>query len=523
MNASAKMHLLPDSFRNNPISFTLPDSKGEEERSLWVQITENAPGTILLIHSNYCVGQVMSSDGELGLTEEIVGHRIDALPGVLYPGKIGKRIVSAVKSCLEEDKTLDRQFPMRREAGDLFHLKVRMVPVLHKYVLVYLCNQTGLVEAEKENRRLSVLLSERHNMMKLALEKSNVSAFSFDFDKQMACDKVHCKRCFQFYGTTNKLLERNKYICRAMTVLRHPDDTDNFFTLFNRLREQQLSESKVSFRLKNNAGEYRHYEVCGKVQEYDEHGHARLIIGTITDNQDQKEYEHSLIQAKEKAETADQLKSAYLANMTHEIRTPLHAIVAFSDLLSAEDDPETREEYLTLIKANNELLMGLVNDVLDISKIEANMMTFSPVPLYIPAWMQEAYQTLNLRTPPGVELIMDVCAPVTVETDKKRLTQVLTNLVTNAMKHTKAGSIRFGYTLEPGQIRFYVADTGTGIPQNQLEEIFSRFVQLKGSKQGIGLGLAICKGLVNRMGGTISATSEIGKGSTFAFTLPRQK
>lgn len=499
------------------------DRKIEEMEYLVQRMAECVPGTVLFVDKEYRVRKVIANDPDLGVTDEVTGCYIDALPGVLYPGKIAKRILQAVQTCLEGEDTLTLDLPMRRDSGVCLYLKIHMVPVLHKYTIVYLCNQTGMVEAEKENRKLSTRLSERHNMMQLALEKSNVSVFSFNFEKHIACDRIHCKRCFQFYGTTNELLERNKFICRAWTILRQAEDAASFFTLFNRIREQKLVESKVTFRMKNNAGDYRYYEVCGKTQEYDKEGNPKLIIGTVTDVQDQIEYQQSLIRAKEKAESADHMKSAYLANMTHEIRTPLHAIVGFSDLLSIETDPEAREEYMNVIKTNNEMLMGLINDVLDMSKIEANMLTFTLASLNIPLWMQEMYNTVFLRIPPGVELIMDACEPVVLQTDKKRLTQILTNLLTNAIKHTEKGSIRFGYELQADEIRFYVVDTGSGMPEEQLEHIFSRFVQLQGAKQGIGLGLAICKGLVNKMGGAISVTSEEGKGSVFSFTLPRKK
>ncbi len=536
MNASKKMHLLTNSSCYDPeaISNDCPkqltsigrktdegDSEMPDEIDFIVQrMAECVPSTVLLIDKDYRVAKIIANEEDLGLTAEVLGCRIDKLPGILYPGAIGRRITSTIQSCLDTNNKLALDLPMRRCSGGCFYLKIHMVPVLHKYVIVYLCNQTAAVELERDNRRLSILLSEQHNVMKLALEKSEVTAYSFDFRKHTICEKDHCKRCFQFYGATNALLKRNKFICRAMTVLRHPEDTENFFTLFDRIREQKLSESKSFFRLKNNAGDYRYYEVCGRVQECDENGSAALIIGTITDIQDQMEYEQSLIKAKEQAESADHMKSAYLATMTHEIRTPLHAIVGFSDLLSIETDPESREEYMAVIKANNELLMGLINDVLDVSKIEANMMTFMLAPLDLPLWMQEVYNTISLRVPSGLALSMDPCQPLVFNTDKKRLTQIITNLLTNALKHTEEGSIRFGYRVEPDTVHFYVTDTGTGIPEDKLEHIFSRFVQLPGAKQGIGLGLPICKGLVNKMGGSIIAQSKEGVGSTFSFTLP---
>jgi signal transduction histidine kinase len=260
--------------------------------------------------------------------------------------------------------------------------------------------------------------------------------------------------------------------------------------------------------------------VIGKPLEYDPDGFANLIVGCMVDNQKYVEYEQSLIEAKEKAENADLLKSTFLANMTHEIRTPLNAIVGFSDLLSIETDPELRDTYVSLIKTNNELLLRLINDVLDISKIESGMVAFAYTDVYLPSAMQDMHSVMQLRMPENVELILDPCPDITFRTDRSRWMQVLSNLLTNAMKHTRQGSIRFGYKLVGDFLHFYVSDTGEGIPETDLEHIFGRFVQLKGANNGIGLGLAICKGLVNRMGGEMSVSSKVGEGSTFRFTLP---
>ena len=316
-------------------------------------------------------------------------------------------------------------------------------------------------------------------------------------------------------------LLRYRYICRALSVLRHPEDRQDFFLLFNEIRDKNLEEHSVNFRLKNDYDDqYRSYEVIGKALEKDAEGKTNLIVGCVIDNQKHVEYENSLIKAKEKAENADLLKSTFLANMTHEIRTPLNAIVGFSDLLSLEEDPELRETYTGLIKANNELLLNLINDVLDISKIESDMLTFTYTDVHLPSMMHEIHQTMQFRVPENVMLILDPCPVITLNADKNRVMQVLINLLTNATKYTEKGNIRFGYGIRRNFVRFYVTDTGRGIPKSELGNIFGRFVQLKGNKQGIGLGLAICKGLVSKMGGTISATSDVGKGSTFSFTLP---
>lgn len=231
-------------------------------------------------------------------------------------------------------------------------------------------------------------------------------------------------------------------------------------------------------------------------------------------------YGLQLKQAKDKAEEADRLKSAFLANMNHEIRTPLNAIVGFSQVLVDEEDRETRLEFSNIIQSNNELLQRLVGDVLDLSKIESNSMPLIYKELDIGLLMKEIYSMILLRMPSGIELRLSDCEALVMEADKNRLTQILTNLLTNSIKHTEKGFIRFGYKRTAASVEFFVEDGGEGIPRDKIDSIFSRFVQLDSWSKGVGLGLAICRGLVEQMGGKIWVTSELGKGSIFYVTLP---
>lgn len=231
-------------------------------------------------------------------------------------------------------------------------------------------------------------------------------------------------------------------------------------------------------------------------------------------------YGLQLEKAKERAEEADRLKSAFLANMNHEIRTPLNAIVGFSQVLVDEEDKDTRQQFADIIQNNNDLLQRLIGDVLDLSKIESNSMPLIYKEQDIPSLMKEIYSMILMRMPEGTELRLEDCEDLKLETDRNRLTQILTNLLTNAIKHTSQGFIRFGYKKTGGFVEFFVQDTGEGIPEDKIDTIFSRFVQLDDWSKGVGLGLAICRGLVEQMDGKIWVTSTFGEGSTFYVALP---
>lgn len=263
-------------------------------------------------------------------------------------------------------------------------------------------------------------------------------------------------------------------------------------------------------------------EAQATVEKRDADGNPLTLVGSSLVITKRKQMEQELINARDKAEESNRLKSAFLANMSHEIRTPLNAIVGFSSLLNTAEEDQEREEYVKIIENNNELLLQLIGDILDLSKIEAGTMEFVETAVDVNALMEEIIKAMRMKaSTKGLDIILaDHLPECVILTDRNRLSQVLMNLITNAIKFTDTGSITIGYTSQKGgMLRFYVTDTGCGIPAEKQADIFTRFVKLNSFAQGTGLGLPICKTIVNKMGGEISVESEPEKGSTFWFTI----
>lgn len=252
-------------------------------------------------------------------------------------------------------------------------------------------------------------------------------------------------------------------------------------------------------------------------------GEENMVL-TVHDVTRQKQIEKELILSKDKAEKADLSKSAFLANMSHEIRTPLNAITGFAEVLANANTEEEKTQYQEIIKMNADLLLQLVNDILDMSKIEAGTLEFVYTTVDVNLLISDLRQLFQMRVNDAGgknEIVAEV--PLTscfIQTDRNRVAQVLSNFITNAIKFTHEGSIRIGYEARETELYFYVKDTGTGIPAEKLPEVFGRFVKLNKDKKGAGLGLSISQTIVSKLNGQIGAESVEGEGSTFWFTIP---
>ncbi len=302
----------------------------------------------------------------------------------------------------------------------------------------------------------------------------------------------------------------------------HPEDCAVLKQFVGQVKEGKATSLSKEVRVNRGNGKYSWTSINVMVRDYRPQDGVIEMLCINYDITPLKETEQKLIIARDKAEELDRLKSAFLANMSHEIRTPLNSIVGFSSLLAETDDREERQEYIKIVETNNELLLQLVSDILDLSKIESGTFDFVRSDLDVNESCMKIIKSLEMKVPETVDLVFEKYMPdCHIYTDKNRFMQVITNFINNALKFTKQGTIALGYEqTAPHEIKFYVRDTGFGIPKEKIDSIFERFVKLNTFVQGTGLGLSICKSLVSQMGGKIGVESTEGEGSCFWFTHP---
>jgi PAS domain S-box-containing protein len=301
-----------------------------------------------------------------------------------------------------------------------------------------------------------------------------------------------------------------------------PEDQAVLKNFVREVKEGKATSLRKEVRVCRENGKYTWTSINVMVRDYRPQDGVIEMLCINYDITPLKETEQKLIIARDKAEELDRLKSAFLANMSHEIRTPLNAIVGFSSLLAETDSRSERQEYIKIVQENNELLLQLISDILDLSKIEAGTFNFVYTNVDVNETCSEIIKSMGMKVGKGVELIFEEILPECyIYTDKNRFTQVISNFINNALKFTRQGTITLGYEqISHQKIKFYVRDTGMGIPEEKQKSVFERFVKLNTFVQGTGLGLSICKSIVSQMGGEIGVDSTEGVGSCFWFTHP---
>lgn len=376
---------------------------------------------------------------------------------------------------------------MRSEAGD---------------VQGYLLTCEDVTEKKEQERKIKSVQKE----LALALNAGKLTSWNYRLEDSM------------FYKFDYYIANIEKRSLEFIRKRIHPEERERFETLLNAIiRKEEFLTNSIVLRIKEDGEEdyrYCNFTYCPKE---DEAGRVVVITFIQQDITEDIIYQQNLILAKNRAEEADKLKSTFLANMSHEIRTPLNAIVGFSELLSDTDEPSEKNEYKQLIETNSDILLRLIGDILDLSKIEAGSIDIKRQDLDLLQLCNELYLSFQQRIKnPAVTLkLINPYSKCIAEFDKYRFIQIFTNFVTNAIKYTPSGEIVMGYECEPGKVRLYVKDTGIGIPDKKKNRIFSRFEKLDNFAQGTGLGLSICKAIADATNGEVGFESEENVGSEF--------
>ena len=368
-------------------------------------------------------------------------------------------------------------------------------------------------------KRTERFLTDNVARLSLMLEAGNV----FPWFADIVSGKIEIgDELFKAYGVDRKEFHDDFFRMTTFVASIYPDDRGIFEAIYNSLLAGESCKIDLELRLDLlNTGVYKWVDLKGVAQEFDERGKVTKVLGFIADIQKRRDDEQALIEAKQRAEESDRLKSAFLANVSHEIRTPLNAIVGFSEVIAHTESECEREEYLDIVKANSNLLLHLINDILDLSRIESGKMEFIDENIQMDEWCEELRQMHQMRIKNDVKIIFErPAASLTIVFDSHRLRQLYSNLISNAIKYTEKGAITFGYKLKGDMMEGYVRDSGSGIPAEKLNNVFGRFEKLDLLKQGFGLGLSICKSILDKMGGEIWVESELGVGSCFYFLIP---
>ena len=373
---------------------------------------------------------------------------------------------------------------------------------------------TGFRQNIPKIQQLNRELKERNYKIELSFKTVGMSYWDFD---------VKSLKFSAFNDPINDFYSEKTITPEDYLNATHPDDVVFVRKYMEHMFRGIDKDFNVKYRSKTKwDDEWQTLLVTGIQVERDKEGHVTRYTGITINNTKWEKMIQQLKELKEKAELSDRLKSAFLANMSHEIRTPLNAIVGFSELMVTCDDPEEKKEYINIIQSNNELLLRLINDILDLSKIESGIIERRKENFNLAKVCNELFVTIQAKmTNPNVELRLDgPNSECWVLLDRNRLKQVWMNFLTNAVKCTKSGYIKMGYGIERKGLRIYVEDTGIGIPDDLHDKVFTRFEKLNEFSQGTGLGLTISRAIVEAAGGEVGFTSKLGVGSTFWAWLP---
>ena len=394
-----------------------------------------------------------------------------------------------------------------------------------RFIVNYLRDAAGNVEniliIWVENTLIHKTLRQNKSFREMISAASSASNIGFSSINLLKNEQLVTPEYLKNLGVSSEI-DLNTIFSHMKYVDTDTSRQQEFTEYVEKARHEKVKPLERNIHLIVN-GEPRWIKQFLIQQTFDPDNGNIVLLGVNVDIDEQKKTEEALREAKEKAESSDKLKSAFVANMSHEIRTPLNAIVGFANLLVTSEDKEDFDSFKQIIEQNSNQLLQLIGDILDLSKIESDTLDFVWSNVNVNAMMYELEKIFQMRNAANPDVVIKCVASVgdcMIRTDRQRLIQVVSNLMTNAIKFTTQGSIIMGYEKRKEEIYFYVTDTGCGIPEENQSQVFERFVQLDSFKQGTGLGLPICSSIIRAMGGKIGVKSKPGGGSTFWFILP---
>lgn len=433
------------------------------------------------------------------------------------PFRLQEKHMQIFRDVLTTKKTYTNEILIR----DYFYHVIIMPSEESDMTDIFFIDITNYIKSQKSLEHINHKLS-------MAINAANMIYWHYDIRKDIFIIEKMVQEIDPDTGIAYKQLRTNILSTLEDELQVVNDDyRDSVRQLFLDMIDGKVNKGYIEYKLSNlrfhnNPDEA--WEELYAETEHDKDNNETSLVGVFFNVTKRKQLEQKLRNARDKAEESNRLKSAFLANMSHEIRTPLNAIVGFSNLLPFAESEKERHEFIDIIESNNSLLLQLIDDILDLSKIDAGTLDFSTSEVSVDNIIEDLIQSTIVRN--KNENVQILCGPnlpgCMILVSKNRLMQVLINLVNNSMKFTEKGSITIGYELlaNEGMLKFFVRDTGIGIPKDKLKDIFNRFVQLDNFAQGSGLGLSICNMIIQKMGGNIWVESEFGEWTCFEFTIP---